>query len=71
MLIRTKVLFDMDQGIWAGLNPFEHSMHPALGLNLNSSTIDVLVEVHGVPSFDYTYKVNEYLFWIDRKRSIL
>jgi hypothetical protein len=48
VLIRTKVLFDMDQGIWAGLNPFEHSMHPALGLNLSSSTIDVLVEVHGV-----------------------
>ena len=52
----------MDQGIWAGLNPFEHSMHPALGLSLSSSKIEVLVEV---PSFDYTYMVNKYLFWID------
>ena len=72
VLIRTKVLFDTDQGIWAGLNPFEHSIHPALGLSLRSSTIDGLVEVHGVPSFDYnTYKVNIFLSWIDRKRSIL
>ena len=51
--------FDMDQGIWVGLNHFEHSMHPALGLSLSSSTIEVLVEVL---SFDY---VNKYLFWID------
>ena len=33
------VLFDMDgdQGIWAGLNPFEHSGHPALGLSLRKA----------------------------------
>jgi hypothetical protein len=56
----------MDQGIWAGLNPFEHSVHPALGVG---TTIDVLVEVL---SFDYTYKVNEYYFrWIEREASLL
>ena len=67
--------FDMDQGIWAGLNPFEHSMHPALGLSLSSSTIHVLcsiIEVHEGPSFDIrTRQINVYFRWIERETSLL
>jgi hypothetical protein len=64
VLIRTKVPFDMDQGIWAGLNPFEHSGHPALGLSLSSPTIDVLVLSRlGIPPVSTMYKVNIYIYF--------
>ena len=44
----------MDQGIWAGLNPFEHSMLPELGLSLRSSWTS---RSSGGPQFWLTYSL--------------
>ena len=65
---------DMDQGIWARLNPFEHSGHTALGLSLSSPVLVLSrLEIHGVPQFRLCmYIVNIYIIYIlmDRRRII-